>query len=60
MPVTHSKDFFMPIWFQEKGNSPLHVAANSGQAAQVELLVIYGADPGAYDSNGKTPVDHAR
>ena len=45
---------------QEKGNCPLHVAAAAAQASQVELLLIYGADPGAYDSNGKTPVDHAR
>ncbi|WKY16121.1 hypothetical protein Q1695_001085 [Nippostrongylus brasiliensis] len=29
----------------EKGNSPLHVAAKEGQAMQVELLFIYGADP---------------
>ena len=44
----------------EKGNCPLHVAAQSGQPLQVELLVIYGADPGAFDSNGKTPIDHAK
>ena len=44
----------------EKGNCPLHVAAGSGQLLQIELLVIYGADPGALDVNGKTPIDHAR
>ena len=38
---------------------PLHVAAQSGQALQIELLLIYGADPAAYDSNGKTPAEHA-
>lgn len=51
-----SVDYF----HQEKGNCPLHVAAQSGQPLQVELLVVYGADPGAYDSNGKTPIDHAK
>lgn len=44
----------------EKGNCPLHVAAGSGQLLQIELLVIYGADPGALDVNGKTPIDHAK
>ncbi|XP_064620292.1 ARF GTPase-activating protein GIT1-like isoform X3 [Lineus longissimus] len=44
----------------EKGNYPLHVAAASGQATQVELLVVYGSDPGAPDILGKTPIDHAR
>lgn len=45
---------------QEKGTSPLHVAAGAGQASQVELLLVYGADPGAMDSFGKTPIDHAK
>ncbi|XP_056007016.1 ARF GTPase-activating protein GIT2-like isoform X2 [Ostrea edulis] len=50
-----------PNYFHpEKGNCPLHVAGQSGQPLQVELLVVYGADPGAYDSNGKTPIDHAK
>ncbi|CAG2237389.1 GIT2 [Mytilus edulis] len=50
-----------PNYFHpEKGNCPLHVAAQSGQPLQVELLVIYGADPGAFDSNWKTPIDHAK
>ncbi|XP_021371051.1 ARF GTPase-activating protein GIT2-like isoform X2 [Mizuhopecten yessoensis] len=50
-----------PNYFHpEKGNCPLHVAAQSGQPLQGELLVIYGADPGSYDANGKTPIDHAR
>lgn len=44
---------------QEKGTMPLHVAAQSGQALQIELLLIYGADPSSYDTNGKTPVEHA-
>jgi len=45
---------------QEKGNTPLHVAAKAGQLLQAELLTVYGADPGAQDSSGKTPVDYAR
>ncbi|XP_039218746.1 ARF GTPase-activating protein GIT2 isoform X5 [Crotalus tigris] len=49
-------NFFHP----EKGNSPLHVAAKTGQILQAELLAVYGADPGTPDSCGKTPVDYAR
>ncbi|KAK2837293.1 hypothetical protein Q5P01_014505 [Channa striata] len=49
-------NFFHP----EKGNTPLHVAAKAGQVSQVELLTVYGADPGAPDSNGKTPIDYTR
>ncbi|XP_071369772.1 ARF GTPase-activating protein GIT2a isoform X4 [Centroberyx affinis] len=49
-------NFFHP----EKGNTPLHVAAKAGQVSQAELLTVYGADPGAPDSSGKTPIDYAR
>uniref|UniRef100_A0A1A7X467 G protein-coupled receptor kinase interactor 2a n=2 Tax=Iconisemion striatum TaxID=60296 RepID=A0A1A7X467_9TELE len=49
-------NFFNP----EKGNTPLHVAAKEGQISQAELLSVYGADPGALDSNGKTPMHHAK
>ncbi|XP_063000184.1 ARF GTPase-activating protein GIT2 isoform X2 [Elgaria multicarinata webbii] len=49
-------NFFHP----EKGNTPLHVAAKSGQILQAELLAVYGADPGTQDSSGKTPVDYAK
>lgn len=45
---------------QEKGTTPLHVAAKAGQVLQAELLVVYGADPGALDINGRTPMDYAR
>lgn len=38
----------------------MHVAAKAGQVSQVELLTVYGADPGAPDSSGKTPTDYAR
>uniref|UniRef100_A0AAY4BE72 G protein-coupled receptor kinase interacting ArfGAP 2a n=1 Tax=Denticeps clupeoides TaxID=299321 RepID=A0AAY4BE72_9TELE len=49
-------NFFHP----EKGNTPLHVAAKAGQVSQAELLSVYGADPGAPDSSGITPIDYAR
>ncbi|CAE1237920.1 GIT2 [Acanthosepion pharaonis] len=50
-----------PNYFNpEKNNCPLHVAAAGGQSSQVELLVVYGADPGCVDANGKTPIDYAR
>uniref|UniRef100_A0A3Q3WSR0 Arf-GAP domain-containing protein n=1 Tax=Mola mola TaxID=94237 RepID=A0A3Q3WSR0_MOLML len=49
-------NFFHP----EKGNTPLHIAAKAGQMLQAELLAVYGADPGALDSVGKTPIDYAR
>ncbi|PVD31653.1 hypothetical protein C0Q70_07071 [Pomacea canaliculata] len=50
-----------PNYFhREKGNCPMHVAAQAGQTAQVELLAVYGADPGARDANGRTPIDYAK
>lgn len=47
-------------FLQEKGNTPLHVAAKAGQVFQAELLTVYGADPGAPDTSAKTPIDYAR
>ncbi|PIO77256.1 ankyrin repeat protein, partial [Teladorsagia circumcincta] len=44
----------------EKGNSPLHVAAKEGQAMQVELLYIYGADPLLCNAAELTPAQLAR
>lgn len=50
-----------PNYFHpEKGIRPVHVAALAGQCSQVELLVVYGADPGAYDWEGITAEQHAR
>uniref|UniRef100_A0A6I8RHT8 G protein-coupled receptor kinase-interacting ArfGAP 1 n=1 Tax=Xenopus tropicalis TaxID=8364 RepID=A0A6I8RHT8_XENTR len=49
-------NFFHP----DKGTTPLHVAAKAGQILQAELLVVYGADPGAPDVNGRTPIDYGR
>nr|NP_001121597.1 zinc finger protein Ci-ArfGAP-3 [Ciona intestinalis]FAA00096.1 TPA: zinc finger protein [Ciona intestinalis] len=44
----------------DRGNTPLHVAAKAGQSLQCELLVTYGADPAALDSNRLPPEDLAR
>lgn len=51
-----------PNYFHpEKNNSTaLHIACKSGQAGQVELLLVYGSDPGAFDKNGRTPADYAK
>ena len=45
---------------QEKGTYPLHVAARAGQVHQVELLIVYGADPNVTDAQGRTPFDYAK
>uniref|UniRef100_A0A914XK64 Arf-GAP domain-containing protein n=1 Tax=Plectus sambesii TaxID=2011161 RepID=A0A914XK64_9BILA len=44
----------------EKGTTPLHVAAKEGQALQVELLCIYGGDPGQPDMGDQTPTEVAK
>ncbi|XP_063238160.1 ARF GTPase-activating protein GIT1 isoform X2 [Bacillus rossius redtenbacheri] len=50
-----------PNYFHdEKGTAPLHVAARAGQPLQVELLVVYGADPGVLSAQGATPAEVAR
>lgn len=38
----------------------MQVAARAGQACQVELLLVYGADPGAVDKTGKNAADSAK
>ena len=45
---------------QDRGNTPLHVAAQAGQAMQVELLVVNGADPSTLDRLGHTSEECAR
>lgn len=47
-------------FFQEKGTTPLHVAAQAGQVLQVELLLVYGANPNEEDQQGRTPAYYAR
>jgi len=50
-----------PNYFHpEKNSTPLSVAAKAGQVSQVELLLVYGADPAAVDLSSKTAGDHAR
>ncbi|CAB4056894.1 GIT2 [Lepeophtheirus salmonis] len=43
-----------------KDSTPLMVAGRAGQAGQVELLLVYGADPGAVDKSGKSATDYAK
>ena len=50
----------MTLPLQDRGNTPLHVAAHANQAMQVELLVIYGANPTALDLLGHTSEECAR
>lgn len=45
---------------EKGGTSPLHVAAKFGQSAQVELLLLYGADINATDGNGSSAIDLAK
>lgn len=42
------------------GQTALHCAACGGGALVARVLVAAGADPGAPDDNGSTPVDVAR
>lgn len=44
----------------EKFNSPLHMAARSGQMSQIELLLAYGANSIIVDSRNKSAIDYAR
>ncbi|XP_071050195.1 ARF GTPase-activating protein Git isoform X2 [Onthophagus taurus] len=48
------------FFHDEKGTTPLHVAAKKNQVLQAELLVVYGADPTYPDLHGKTPIDYAK
>ncbi|XP_046428223.1 ARF GTPase-activating protein GIT2 [Neodiprion fabricii] len=47
-------------FYQEKGTTPLHVAAKAGQALQLELLIANGGNPSTMDSNGQTAAEHAK
>ena len=50
-----------PNYFHpEKNSTPLSVAAKAGQVCQVELLLVYGADPAALDLLGKNAAEHAK
>lgn len=43
----------------EKGTRPLNVAIKSNQPLQLELLLLFGADPLARDSKGLSPKEYA-
>jgi len=50
-----------PNYFHpEKNSTPLAVAAKAGQVCQVELLLVYGADPASVDRAGRTAADYAK
>ena len=50
-----------PNYFHpEKNSTPLSVAAKAGQVCQVELLLVYGADPAAVDLQGRSAADYAK
>eukprot|EP00088_Acartia_fossae_P047899 TRINITY_DN5206_c0_g1_i3.p1 TRINITY_DN5206_c0_g1~~TRINITY_DN5206_c0_g1_i3.p1 ORF type:complete len:797 (-),score=157.50 TRINITY_DN5206_c0_g1_i3:147-2498(-) len=50
-----------PNYFHpEKNSTPLSVASRAGQVCQIELLLVYGADPAATDMQGKTAADYAK
>ena len=42
------------------GRTPMAIAASSGQAELVQLLVRYGADPRALEGDGITPIELCR
>jgi ankyrin repeat protein len=44
----------------EGGHTPLHSAAQNGDAAMARLLLAHGADPAAARDDGKTALDLAR
>lgn len=48
------------VHVEKSSSTPLHVAAKFGQAAQVELLLVYGADINTCDKSGFTAVELAR
>ena len=39
---------------------PVTCCSWSRAGTQVELVLVYGADPGSLDTQHKTPIDHAR
>ncbi|XP_005188401.1 ARF GTPase-activating protein Git [Musca domestica] len=48
------------FFHEEKRSTPLHVAAKFGQASQIELLIVHGAEINVVDGNGLTPLEVAK
>ena len=44
----------------DSGHTPLHIAAENGNAAVVESLLTHGADAHAVDAEDKTPLSPRR
>ena len=44
----------------ERGGTPLHMAASSNDVAVAKALLQYGANPYALDSSDRTPLENAR
>jgi ankyrin repeat protein len=42
-----------------RGETPLHAAAQAGNLAAIDILLQHGANPLAMDDQGLTPLDHA-
>ena len=45
-----------PNFQDDKGRTPLHVAAARGFGDMIELLLRYGADPNVQDCRGNIPL----
>ena len=48
------------VHIEKNSTTPLHVAAKFGQSAQVELLLLYGADINSFDGNGNNAIELAK
>ncbi|KAL7047181.1 hypothetical protein ACKWTF_002819 [Chironomus riparius] len=48
------------VHVEKNSTTPLHVAAKFGQSAQVELLLLYGADINSVDGNGNNAIELAK
>ena len=48
------------VHVEKNSTTPLHIAAKFGQSAQVELLLLYGADVNSVDANGNTAIELAK
>lgn len=49
-----------PMAVNQKGETPLHIAAGRARVPIIDLLVSYGADWHAKDANGRSPLERLR